>query len=303
MANFQIKATKIMSNLRAKDPTEAEPSKPKIVLFGASGVGKTWFTLGFPNVYYISPEPGATRKHYTDRLRAGGGKYLGPEDGSTDFEVLIEQAKALAAEQHGFKTLVVDSITEIFNLTVAKEADRLGDRNAFGADKKPAINYMRRFIAAINRLDMNVILVAHEKSEWGMDDKGTRVELGKIPDCWDKLIYSLDLAFQVQKRGKSRVAVTKKSRLLGFPEGESFALDFDTFSERYGKDVIAKAAQPIALATPEQVAEINRLVDLLKIDKATTDGWLEKTNAETFSEFKTTQAEKIINSLTAKLNK
>jgi hypothetical protein len=287
--------------LIAKDPIEAEPSKPKMVLYGPSGVGKTWFTLGFPNVYYVSPEPGATRKHYIERLRAGGGKYLGPEDGSTDFDVLIDQTKALAALKHDFKTLVVDSITEIFNLTVAKEADRLGSKNAFGADKKPAIAYMRRFVAAINRLDMNVILVAHEKSEWGQDETGQRVEKGKMPDCYDKLIYSLDLAFQAQKRGPSRVSITRKSRLLGFPEGESFPLDFAAFSERYGKDIIEKAATPIVLATVGQVAEIERLVGLLKIEPETVEKWFEKANVEKFSEFTADTADKTIKSLTAKL--
>lgn len=289
------------SKLLFKDPTEAEPSKPKMVLYGPSGVGKTWFTLSFPNVAYFSPEPGATRKHYVEKLRASGGMYLGPEDGSTDFETLISQAKALASEKHGFKTLVVDSITEIFNLAVAKEADRLGEKNGFGADKKPAIAYMRRFIAAIQRLDMNVILVAHEKAEWGADDKGQRVEKGKVPDCWDKLIYSLDLAFQAQKRGASRVAVVKKSRLLGFPEGESFPLEFSDFSTRYGKDIIEKAAAPIVLATEEQVSEIRRLVELLKIDSEVIEKWFEKANVERFEEFTTDTAAKTIKSLTAKL--
>jgi hypothetical protein len=290
-----------MSKLLFKDPIEAEPSKPKMVLYGPSGVGKTWFTLAFPNVAYFSPEPGATRKHYVEKLRANGGMYLGPEDGSTDFEVLIAQAKALATEKHNFKTLAVDSITEIFNLAVAKEADRLGSKNAFGADKKPAIANMRRFVAAIQRLDMNVILVAHEKAEWGQDDSGQRVEKGKVPDCWDKLIYSLDLTFHAQKRGASRVAVVKKTRLLGFPEGESFALDFADFSTRYGKDIIEKASAPITLATIGQVDEIRRLIDLLKIDNETTEKWFEKANVEKIEEFTMDTAAKIIKTLSAKL--
>lgn len=287
--------------LIAKDPVEAEPSKPKMVLYGPSGVGKTWFTLGFPNVYYISPEMGATRAHYTKRLKENGGSYLGPEDGSTDFDVLIEQAKALAALKHDYKTLVVDSITEIFNLAVAKEAERLGAKNAFGADKKPAIAYMRRFISAINRLDMSVILVAHEKAEWGQDDTGQRIEKGKMPDCYDKLIYSLDLAFQAQKRGSSRLAITRKSRLLGFPEGESFPLEFADFSARYGKDIIEKVATPIVLASESQVQEIRRLVELLKIDSETTEKWFEKANVEKFEEFTAETAAKIIKTLSSKL--
>lgn len=290
-----------MTKLKAKNPLTVEPTKPKFVIYSASGVGKTWFGLSFPKVYYIDTEGGASRAHYMERLSKAGGQYLGVEDGALDFEVVIDQMKALATENHGFKTVVIDSISKIFNSAIASEAERLGDKNVFGADKKPAIAYMRRLIACLGRLDMNVILIAHEKVEWGQDAKGDRVELGKVPDCWDKLIYELDLAFHCQKRGASRVAMVKKSRLLGFPEGESFPLEFSDFSDRYGKDVIQKPASIIELAKPEQVAEINRLVELLKLDKATTDKWLEKANAESFSEFNQEQAAKIIENLKSKI--
>jgi hypothetical protein len=290
-----------MSKLKAKNPLAVEPTKPKFVIYSASGVGKTWFGLSFPKVYYIDTEGGASRAHYMERLSKAGGQYLGVEDGALDFEVVIDQIKVLAVEKHGFKTVVIDSISKIFNNAVASEAERLGDKNAFGADKKPAIAYMRRLIACLGRLDMNVILIAHEKAEWGQDVKGDRVELGKVPDCWDKLIYELDLAFHCQKRGPSRVAVVKKSRLLGFPEGQSFPLEFSDFAERYGKDVIEKAAAIVELAKPEMVAEINRLVDLLKLDKATTDKWLEKAGVENFAEFNQEQAAKIIENLKSKI--
>jgi hypothetical protein len=289
-----------MSKLLFKDPAEAEPSKPKMVVYGPPGVGKSMFVLSFPNVAYFSPEPGATRNHYRDKLKANGGMYIGPEDGATDFEVLISQAKALATEKHTFKTFAVDSITEIFNLAIAKEAERLGDRNAFGADKKPAIAYMRRFVQAIARLDMNVILVAHEKTEWG-EVNGQRSEVGKVPDCWDKLLYSLDLAFQATKTGPGRYLTVKKSRLVGFPEGERFKLDFEEFSQRYGKDIVEKSAAPIIVATPDQIAEIKRLIDLLKVEQTVIDKWLEKANAETIEEFPAEYAGKVIELLNKKL--
>lgn len=290
-----------MTKLKAKDPLATEPRKPQLVIYGASGVGKTWFSLSFPAVYYIDTEGGAQRAHYMERLQKSGGRYLGPEDGANDFEVIIEQVKALSTEKHSFKTLVIDSVTKPFISAIAVEGERLGEKNAFGADKKPAIACMRRLINAVHRLDMSVIFVAHEKSEWGQDAKGDRVELGKIPDTYDKLIYELDLTFQVVKRGPNRQALIKKSRLVGFPESESFVLDYQGFAERYGKDVIEKGVTPIALASAEQVSEINRLVELLKIDAATTGKWLEKANAETFAEFNTEQAQKVITNLQSKI--
>jgi len=292
---------KTPSKLKAKSPLSVEPSRPKFTIFGPSGVGKTWFALSFPGVYYVDTEGGASRAHYMQRLESSGGKYLGVEDGSLDFETVIDQFKALASEEHGFKTVVVDSITKLFNHAVSLEADRLGDKNAFGADKKAAIALMRRLIAATNRLDMNVIFIAHERGEWGVDSKGDRCEIGRVEDCWDKLRYELDLAMQATKQGASRVLIVKKTRLLGFPEASRFPMEFSEFAERYGKDVIEKEVQVIELASAEQVAEILRLVELLHIDKITSDKWLEKANAETFGEFNTQQATKVIESLKSKI--
>lgn len=291
-----------MSKLKAKDPKTAEPSKPKILLSGIYKVGKTWFSLGFPNVYYIDTEKGADREHYTDRLKSGGGVYMGPEDGTLDPDVVIEQFKALATETHSYKTVVLDSITKLFNSIIAKEQERLGDKDAFGASKKPAVAFMRRLLMWTMRLDMNVIFIAHEKAEWGMDGD-QRVEVGKTADVWDKLPYELDLWIHATKRGKARIITVRGSRLVGFPEMEQFPMDYPSFAERYGKDIIEKAVAPIVLATADQVAEIARLVDLLKIDKDTTDKWMDKANAASFAEFNTEQATKTIDALNAKLKK
>lgn len=289
-----------MSKLKAKSPSETVPRKPQVVIYGAPGVGKTWWALAFPNVYYIDCEGGAQRAHYMERLAKAGGSYLGPEDGSNDFSVIIEQTKALASEKHDFKTLVIDSITKPWGTAIANEADRLGDKDAFGASKKPAIGAMRRLIAAVHRLDMNVIFVAHETSDWGLVE-GQRSEIGKKPDCFEKLMYELDLGLHLQKRGKSRVAQIKKSRLIGFPEGETFDLTYEGFAERYGKEIIEKPTTPILLATKGQVDEISRLVAILKIEEGVVEKWLEKANAESYSDFNTEQAAKLIEFLHKKL--
>lgn len=290
-----------MSKLKAKDPKAAEPSKPKLVLSGPTGVGKTWFAISFPEVYYIDPEKGADRDHYTTKLKAGGGAYMGPEDGSLDPETVIEQFMALASEKHKFKTVVIDSITKLFHSIIAREQERLGTKDAFGASKKPAVAFMRRLVSWVDKVDMNVIFIAHETAEWGLDSSGQRAQLGVTADVWDKLPYELDLWLQLSKQGNSRMATVRKSRLLGFPEADRFALDYPAFAQRYGKDIIEKAPVPVTLASEEQVAEIDRLLEIVKIDEATIDKWKSKAGAETFAEFNAEQAAAIIKSLNSKL--
>ena len=48
--------------LKAKQPVDVIPTKPKFMISGNSGVGKTFFSLQFPKPYLIDTEGGATRK-------------------------------------------------------------------------------------------------------------------------------------------------------------------------------------------------------------------------------------------------
>jgi len=291
-----------MAKLKAKSPDAVEPGKTKGLIFGASGVGKTWFALSFPNPYYIDTEGGASLRHYQERLKAAGGAYLGPEDGALDFSCIIEQMQALATEPHGYKTLIIDSITKVFQVAIANEAERLGDKDVFGASKKPAIAQMRRIVNWAMKLDMNIWFVAHEGVEWGVNPKTQqREEIGKIPDTWEKLMYELHLCMRVIRRGREfpALGIVAKSRLTGFPLFDTFPLEYGEFAQRYGKDYIEAATKRITLATPEQVADIKRLVDLLRVSAEDQEKVLTKEGAESWEEVTTERAEYML----AKLNK
>ena len=292
------------SKLKARDPLLVEPGKTKGLVFGASGAGKTWFSLSFPAPYYIDTEGGADLRHYQQRLKAAGGAYMGPDDGALDFATIIEQIQALATEKHNFKTVIIDSITKVYQVAIANEAERLGNKDVFAASKKPAIAWMRRLVNWITKLDMNVWFIAHEAPEWGENKTtGQREEIGKIPDVWDKLVYELDIGIRVVRRGETYpvIGLVHKSRLMGFPQGSSFPLDYSSFAERYGKDYIESVSKPIILATSEQVSEITRLVDLLKISEDDCEKVLTKAGAEKWSELKTEQATEMLTRLNAKL--
>lgn len=289
-----------VSKLRAVPPKEAEPSKPKILIYGKPGVGKTWTSLDFPSVYYIDTEGGADLQHYTDKLTLSGGVYFGPEQGSLDFDAVIGQVQALATEQHEYKTLVIDSISKLYNVAIADEAERLGDKDAFGASKKPAIASMRRLVSWLTRLDMNVVLIAHEKPEWGVDANKQRAEIGSTFDAWDKLEYELHLCLNIIKAGPNRNAKVKKSRLIGFPDGDIFKWSYKDFADRYGKDVIEKGGKAIVLATPDQIKKIKNLINVVKLPEGQLEKWLKAANAESLEEIEQCKAQKIIDHINEK---
>lgn len=284
------KATK----LKAVDPKSAEPSKPKILIFGKPGAGKTWTSLDFPSAYYMDTEGGADLGHYTEKLKKAGGVYFGPEQGSLDFQTVLEQVQALATEKHEYKTLIIDSISKLFALEIAKEADRLGDKNGFGADKKPAIAYMRKLVSWLTRLDMNVIMIAHEKPMWGIDSKGERTEIGVTFDAWDKLEYELHLCLNIFKQGKDHKARVTKTRLTGFPTAEVFPWSYPDFASRYGKDVIEKEATQLIIASAEQLEKVGHLLKIVKLPEGQEDKWFKAAGVDEWKDMDAVKVQAII---------
>lgn len=283
---------KKVSKLKAIDPQDAEPSKPKILIFGKSGVGKTWASLDFPSVYYIDTEGGANRKHYTDKLKASGGKYFGPEQGSQSFQGIIEEVKALATEDHPYKTLVLDSGSEVYDLAKQEAADTGGDD--YGRDKKEANKPARKLTSWLKRIDMNVIIIAHQIPEWGIDAEGKRSQIGDTFDAWTKLDYQLDLALQIKKSGPRRFAKVTKSRLEEFPEASTFDWSYENFAKLYGKEVIEGETKALVLVTQEQLAEYKTLLSLWKMPAGQEKKWLEAAKVESMEDIDFDKMKKII---------
>lgn len=289
------------SRLKARKPEPPKLGHFKGVFFGKAGAGKTWFALQLPRPYYVDSEGGAIRSQYQERLQQAQGGYLGREDGAASFDSVIEQIKVLATEKHEYQTLVIDSITKLWTSEIAKEQERMksaGVTDAFGASKKPAVAQIRRMLDWISKLNMNVVLIAHEVGEWANVD-GKREEIGRVPDVYEKVAYELDLVLRVVFASQgNRVAHVSKSRILGFPDGSRFDLQvngkdvsYTEFSQRYGRDAIEQPVKPIVLATPEQLSEITRLLDVVKVEPAEIEKVLTKANAEGWQDLTTEQAD------------
>lgn len=289
----------MIRTLRGTDPKAATPSKPKILIFGKPGVGKTWASLDFPSVYYIDTEGGANLAHYTDKLKASGGMYLGPENGANDFGVVLEEIVTLATTAHNFRTLVIDSFSKLFSSQVAMTADAMekaGKKNEFGADKKPSVGYSRRMIHWFDKLDMNVILICHEKPVWKNGEQA-----GVTFDGWEKLEYELHLAMNIYREGAGRKAKVSKTRLQQFKDADCIDWSYESFADRYGREAMEGAVKVTELASAEQIARYRELLGSVKVDAKVMETWDQ--NCDRIEDLDVVSMQKRLDFLTSKLPK
>lgn len=280
--------------LKAKAPEKIE-KRMKVLFYGRAGVGKTTASIQFPKPYVIDTERGAENDQYVKLMKESGAAYMS----TADPDELIAEVKALIAEKHDYRTLVIDPLTTIYNDLLDKGAEELG--TDFGKHKGPANRKLKHLLALLLRLDMNVIVTSHAKPKWvrGKDARGkdTAMQEGMTFDCYDGLDYLFDLVFEVDKRGLDRVGIVRKSRIETFQENEIFPFSYDAIAEKYGRSVLERGAVAVAFASPEQIAELKELCDARKDGEALLDKWLDKAKAANVDELPADVAGKCIDFL------
>lgn len=284
--------------LKAKKP-EIKANRLKLFMYGNAKAGKTTLAIQFPTPYIIDTEGSTDKKKYVDLIYKSDGDVLVTQD----FDELLDQVKSLLTVKHKYKTLVIDSLTILYNDLLDKSAKaRINDKDpegtAFGGHYGLANKKMKHLINLLLRLDMNVIITSHAKNEYGAN----LTVLGTTFDCYKKLDYIFDLILEVQKRGKERVAIIKGTRLEEFPEDEVFPCNYQEFSKRYNMEALEREAIEEILATPQEVIEAKRLIDLLKIPEEIVQKCLDKSHSASFEEMSQEMIHKFINSLKSKIN-
>src|SRR5438477_2623854 len=232
-----------LAMLRARQP-QAVNKRLKLFMFGPAGVGKTTAAIQFPNSYIIDGERGT--ENYDKLIQESGSVVFQ----TTDINEVVAEVKALLTEKHDFRTLVIDPITPIFNDLLDKCEVQVGAD--FGRHFGAANKTMKRLANLIMNLDMNVIMTAHAKTEYGQNFS----KLGYTFDGWRQLDYWFDLVVELTKKGKKRVAKVSKTRIETFPDEDIFEWSYEAIKKRYDASILEREAQQVALATNEQVREI-----------------------------------------------
>jgi hypothetical protein len=276
--------------LRAVKP-EAIQKRLKALFYGSAGVGKTTAAIHFPAPYLIDTEKGAENSQYTKILQQSGGVVFQ----TSDFDELMVEVKSLLTEKHEYKTLIIDPLTTLYNDLLDKSALKNG--TDFGRHYNEANKRIKHLLNLLLRLDMNVIVTSHAKAEYA----GNMAVVGTTFDCYKKLDYLFDLVFEIQKQGKERIGIIKKSRLEEFPDGETFPFCYEEIANRYGREVLERNAVSQILATEDQCKEIVRLIELMKVPEETFIKWLDKANSEKWEEMPSLSIQKCIDYLKSQI--
>ncbi len=285
-----ITSGEVKMALKATKPV-VKNNRLKLFMYGNAKVGKTTLGIQFPKPYIIDTEGTTDKEKYVDLINKGDGVALITQD----FDELVDQVKELLTTKHDYKTLVIDSLTILYNDLLDKSAIKVGTE--FGRHYGEANKKVKHLINLLLRLDMNCIITSHAKNEYG-----SKLEvLGSTFDCYKKLDYIFDLILEIQKRGKECVAIVKGTRLVEFEEYSVFPCSYSEFSKRYSTEALERVAISQEIASLDQVSELLRLIDLLKVPSETYQKWLDKSGSDTWEEMPREAIQKCIDYLMSKV--
>lgn len=142
-------------------------SAPRILIYGDPGIGKTSLAASFPNPVFLQIEDGTPADLELTSF--------GVIDSFATFMAAID---ALYSEEHDFRTVVIDSVTELQRLVFGETCARGDDKGnakaniedfGYGKGYVYAARIWQEIIDGLNALrrdrDMTVIMIAHATIE------------------------------------------------------------------------------------------------------------------------------------------
>jgi hypothetical protein len=211
-------------------PAEAVAPRVKCLVYGQSGVGKTYLALTSPGKVAVIDTEGGTA-FYANRAGLSAFDVLPTKT----FHDVIAAVAYLKAHPGEYETLVIDPVTVLYEtLQDAAQVRRGRQRNDPDAELEMLDwNAIKRTYKALMtdliNLPMHVVVTARERDETIKQGREF-VKVGVKPDAEKSTPYYFDTIVKLTMKGAKRTAVIEKDRTGTLPaevSGASFAKLFD----------------------------------------------------------------------------
>ena len=288
-------------------PIEQTLKRLRVLLWGATGVGKTWLLLHFPGLLVLDSEGGTEPYHDIFDFASIPLKNIGQ---------MVKTIEAFEAgtEINGhntanFKTLGIDSISDTWDFAQDFWARQLGGEE--GEQSESGLSLYRlqapdwRVVKADNRhimrratmLETNIVCTAHEKTEY--KDNAYMVPTGRTTfDGEKKLERWFDTVIHLTIKDGEHIGFCTKDRSRRLPMLQEFVATYDYFAKAFGEEIIEQPSSGTSRSTQEQRKEIERLRKVLGITPAAFRKALAEYDAENMGELTVDQAQGMIDRLT-----
>ena len=298
---------------------ESVTRRPKILMFGPEGSGKTLLALQFPNPIVIDMERGTDL--YGSQFDFAVQHVVHPDD-------VMEIVTDLLTKKHDYRTLVIDPMTIYWQslqdkwkqiLYGKKQTDDTAGQTKTADDTKsgkfqsePYMEYdlapkdwmmlkaeNNCLIRRLSLLDMTLVLTCHQKTLYA--DSGFMQKAGDTFDSEKKLGHFCDTVFQMERVNDQFTATVKKirgkslanNRIIIPPPPDSLLI----FNDLFGENLLTKEAKPVIFITGEQVGEIGTCIVQLQMPDAKVKKALRARNVDRIEDLTEEQAADMIESL------
>lgn len=279
----------------------------KVFIWGPTGSGKTTIAIDFPDPAIIDIDGGA--KLYAEAK----GLY---RTGISDFDEAVVSVDWLLQNKHGFKTLIVDPITKLWEMLQWKWNAIFLKRNKGGAGHKfdyykmqmgdwaPMKAEWKQFIQKILALDMNIVVTAREKDLFA--DDGSMKKIGLTFDGEKNLPYEFDLNLRLSVNpddGKHYATIAgdkDRTRNLPWvkdnplPLGKPFLISYEVLRKHLGKDWLEREAEDVNYFVSEaDQAKITKAFKSFGLTQRQAKIWLARHDADEIKELTHDAAQKV----------
>lgn len=193
---------------KTEEQLKEESGLLRVGIYGPPGSGKTHFAMTFPEPIYFFDTEFSAKKLYLKKFKnkkiyIAEVFELDPQTDEPDalksLEMVEDAIRVLADMDIEFGTIVIDSVTDIWDWYQVKLKKHVKKLNARGEpyqfDYKHANKWYRDLIGRILAKPVHVVLTAHEKEEYDSSGNPTG---NKIPQWNKKTPYWMDIVIKLK---------------------------------------------------------------------------------------------------------